>query len=78
MPELVQAALHAQVRQPILAVGRTTSHSAQQAVIDFDDLLNRLRGDPVTCRRTRVGCHDDATLKSECECRRAVGDLDRA
>lgn len=78
VPQLVQPALHAQPGQPVLAVGGAAGHRAQQAVVDLDDLLDRLRRDPVAGRRARVRRHDDAALEPEGQRRRAVGDLDRA
>ena len=78
VPQLVKPALHAQVRQPVLAVGCAARHRAQQAVVDLDHLLDRLRRDPVAGCRTRVGAHDDAALEAEGECGGTVSDLDRA
>jgi hypothetical protein len=78
VPELVEAALHAQPGQPVLAVGGTAGHGAQQDAVDLNDLLDRLRGNPVAGRGAGVGGYDDAALESEGECRRAVGDLDGA
>ncbi len=74
----MQPALHAQPGQPVLAVGRTAGHGAQEAAVDLDDLLDRLRGDPVALRGPRVCRHHDAALEAEGQRRRAVGDLDRA
>lgn len=76
--ELVQATLHAQVCEPVLAVGSATGHGAQQAVVDLDDLLDCLTRYPVAGRGPRVGGDDDAALEAEGERCSAVGDLDGA
>jgi hypothetical protein len=94
--ELVQATLHAQVCEPVLAVlayvniqpclplywvlsySSATSHGPQQAVIDLNDLLDRLTRYPVSRRGSRVGSYDDAALEAEGERRGTVGDLDGA
>ncbi|KAK3994987.1 hypothetical protein QBC44DRAFT_390739 [Cladorrhinum sp. PSN332] len=76
--ELVQTALHTQPGEPVLAVGSTAGHGAQQVRVDLDNLLDRLRGDPVAGRGARVGSDDDAALEAEGERGGAVGDLDRA
>lgn len=76
--ELVQTALHAQPRQPVLAIGGATGHCAQQHAVDFNHLLDCLRGNPVAGCGSGIGCNDDAALESERQCRRAVGNLDRA
>ena len=60
------------------AYGGSASHGPQQAVVDLDDLLHRLARYPVACRSPGVCSHDDAPLESECQRRRAVGDLDGA
>ena len=78
VPELVQAALHAEPSEPELAVGGATGEGAQQDAVDLNDLLDRLGGDPVSGRGSRVGGHNDAALEAEGEGRRAVGDLDGA
>ena len=78
VPQLVQPALHAQVGEPVLAVGGAAGHGAQQAAVDLDHLLHRLAGDPVAGRGARVGGHDDAALEAEGQRRGAVGELDGA
>lgn len=78
MAQLVQAALHAQPGQPVLAVGGAAGHGAQQAVVDLDHLLDGLGRDPVPSRRSRVRRYDDAPLEPEGQRRGAVGDLDGA
>lgn len=78
LAQLVQAALDAQPRQPVLAVGRATGHGSQQHAVDLNHLLDRLRRDPVTSRRSRIRRHDDAALETERQCCRAVGNLDGA
>lgn len=76
--ELVEAALHAEPCEPVLAVGGTTGHGAEQDAVDLNHLLDGLRGDPVAGRGSRIGSHDDAALEAEGERRRTVGDLDGA
>lgn len=76
VPELVEAALHAEPGQPVLAVGGTAGHGAQQDAVDLDDLLDRLRGNPVASRGAGVSSDDDATLETEGERCRAVSNLD--
>jgi hypothetical protein len=94
--ELVQATLHAQVCEPVLAVltcvnfqshppllavlsyGSATSHGAQQAVVDLNDLLDRLTRYPVSRCGSRVGGYDDAALEAEGKRRGSVGNLDGA
>ncbi|GKT42341.1 tRNA pseudouridine synthase 1 [Colletotrichum spaethianum] len=76
--ELVKAALHAEPGEPVLAVGSAAGHGAQEYRVDLDDLLDCLRGDPVSGCGTGVGGDDDATLEAEGEGRCAVGDLDGA
>jgi hypothetical protein len=78
VPELVQAALHAQPGEPVLAVGGAAGHGAQEAVVDLDDFLDGLRGDPVAGRGAGVGGDDYAALEAEGEGCGAVGDLDGA
>jgi len=58
--------------------GSATSHGPQQAVVDLNDLLDRLTCYPVSGRRSRVGGDDDAALEAEGEGRGAVGNLDGA
>ena len=55
-----------------------SSHSAQQAVVDFDDFLDCLTRNPVTGGGSRVGGNDDAALKPKSECGCSVRELDRA
>lgn len=76
--ELVQAALHAQPGEPVLAVGGATGHGAQEDAVDLNHLLDSLRGDPVAGRGSRVGSDDDAALEAERQGRGSVGDLDGA
>lgn len=113
VPQFVESALHAQVREPVLTVlhhnatesalvhrsvcpsspmssrhialsswllpyRRTARHRSQQAVVNLDDLLDRLTCDPVSRRRPRVRRHDDAALEAEGQRRRPVRNLDRA
>lgn len=56
----------------------STSHCAQQTAVDLDDLLDRLRRNPVPRRRPRVRRDDDAALESKRQRRRSVRDLDGA
>lgn len=44
----------------------TASHGAQKAVVNFDDLLHSLTGNPISCRSPRICTYNNATLKSEC------------
>lgn len=74
--ELVQTALHAQPGEPVLAIGSTTGHGAEEDAVDLDDLLDGLRGDPVAGGGSRIGSDDDAALKAEGEGCGTVGDLD--
>lgn len=76
--EFVKAALHAQPREPVLAIGSTTSHRAQEHRVNLDDLLDGLRSDPVTGCGTRIGRDDDSALETEGEGGSSVSDLDRA
>lgn len=78
MPELVEAALHPEPGEPVLAVGGAAGHGAEEAVVDFDHLLDGLRGDPVAGRGAGVGGDDYAALEAEGEGCGSVGDLDRA
>jgi hypothetical protein len=78
VPQLVEPTLHAQPGEPVLAVGGAAGHGAQQARVDLDDLLDRLRGDPVAGRGARVRGYYDAALEAEGEGCGAVGDLDGA
>ena len=55
-----------------------TSHGSQQAVVDLNDLLDRLTGYPVSSCCTRIGGYDDATLEAEGEGCGTVGNLDGA
>lgn len=55
-----------------------SSHGAQQAAVDFDDLLHRLTGDPVARCCSRVCGNNDAALEAEGECGGSVGNLDGA
>lgn len=41
--QFVQAAVHAQVGFPVLAVGGTTCHGAEEVGVNLDDLLHRAR-----------------------------------
>lgn len=74
----MQAALHAEPGEPVLAVSGAAGHGAEQVRVDLDDFLDGLRGDPVAGRGARVGGDDDAALEAEGESGGAVGDLDRA
>lgn len=47
-------------------------------MVDLDDLLNCLRCDPVSGRRSRIRSYYYAALESERECGCAVSDLDGA
>jgi hypothetical protein len=62
----------------MVSYGSATSHSSQQAVVDLNDLLDRLTRYPISSRRSRVGGYDDAALEAEGERRGSVGDLDGA
>lgn len=44
----------------------TTGHGAQKAVVNFDDLLHSLAGNPISRRSPRICAHNNAALKSEC------------
>lgn len=78
MPQLVQAALHAQIGEPVLAVGGAARHRAQHPPVDLDHLFDRLAGDPVAGGGARVGGDDDAAFEPEGERGGAVGELDGA
>lgn len=78
MTELVETALHAEPGEPVLAVGGTAGHGAQQNAVDLDNLLDRLRGDPVTGGGTGIGGDDNSALEAEGKRCRSVGDLDGA
>ena len=56
----------------------TTSHCAQQAVINLNNLLDSLRSDPVSSRSSGIGGDNNASLESECECGGSVSDLNGA
>lgn len=43
----------------------TTSHGAQKAVVNFDDLLHSLAGNPISRRSSRICAHNNTALKSE-------------
>ena len=60
------------------AYSSATSHGAQQAVVDLDDLLHRLRGYPVACRGPGVCCHDYASLEAKRQRGGSMCDLDGA
>jgi hypothetical protein len=92
--ELVETTLHAEICEPVLAVlpksvpghiilpkctySSTTGHGSQQAVVDLNDLLDRLTRYPVSGGCSRVGGYDDAALEAEGKGRGTVGNLDRA
>jgi len=102
VPELVEATLHAQICEPVLAVlsnvnthdslsfflplwyivvytySSATSHGSQQAVVDLNDLLDRLTRYPVSGRSSRIRGYDDAAFEAEGEGCGAVGNLDGA
>lgn len=78
VPQFVQAALHAQPGQPVLAVGSATGHGAQQVAVDLNHLLHRLTGDPVSRCGSRVRRNDNTALEPERKCRCAVRNLDGA
>ena len=94
MSELVETTLHAEVRKPVLTVllrsvpsritlsrrtySSATSHGSQQAVVDLNDLLDRLTCYPVSGSGSRVGGYDDAALEAEGKGCGAVGNLDGA
>lgn len=44
----------------------TTGHGAQKAVVDFNDFLHSLAGNPVPRRSPGICAHNNAALKSEC------------
>lgn len=56
----------------------SSGHGPQQAVVDFDNLLDSLTRDPVSSRSSRVRSNDYTTLEAECKRCRTVGDLDGA
>lgn len=60
------------------AYSSASGHGPQQAIVDLNDLLNRLTGYPVSGRRPRVCGYNDAAFEAEGEGRSAVGDLDGA
>lgn len=74
----MQPALHAQPRQPVLTVGGTAGHGAQQLAVDLDHLLDCLGCDPVAGSGAGVCGDDDAALEAEGEGGSSVSDLDRA
>jgi hypothetical protein len=76
--ELVKTALHAEPGEPVLAVGSTTGHGAEEDAVDLDDLLDGLGGDPVAGSGSRIGSDNDAALEAEGERGGSVGDLDGA
>mmetsp|Transcript_27186 Transcript_27186/g.108849 ORF Transcript_27186/g.108849 Transcript_27186/m.108849 type:complete len:275 (-) Transcript_27186:198-1022(-) len=76
VPELVHAALEAEIALPKRTVGRTARHRPEQERVDLDDLLDRLARDVVPLRRPRVDRDDDASVELEGERSRALGELD--
>lgn len=74
--QLVQAALHAEVRLPVLAVGGAAGHGAEQVRVDLDHLFHRAGRDVRARRRTRVDGNHDAALVAERKRGRAVLKLD--
>src|SRR5579871_2147822 len=77
MSKFVKPALHPQIRKPVLTVCSSTSHCPQQPVINFYDLLDSLRCNPITSRCPRICTNDDSTLKPEGESCGTVCELDR-
>jgi hypothetical protein len=63
---------------PTCTYSSATSHGSQQAVVDLNDLLDRLTGYPVSGRCSRIGGYNDAALEAEGERCGTVGDLDGA
>lgn len=74
--QLVQTALDTEVRLPVLAVGRTAGHRAEQVGVDFNHLFHRARRDERASRRTRVDRNHDTTLVPERKRGRTVVQLD--
>lgn len=61
-----------------MAYSSSPRHGSKQAVVDLDNLLHCLTRNPVTGSGSGVCGDDDATLKPECQRRRAVRQLYRA
>lgn len=61
--QLVDAALAGQQALPEAAVGRPSSHGAQQVRVDLNHLLHRLRGDVRARCGPGVHCNNDSMLE---------------
>lgn len=59
-----------------MTYGSTTGHGPQKAIINLDDLLNRLTRDPTPRRCSRVCRDNDAALEPKSQRRRSVRELD--
>jgi hypothetical protein len=65
-------------QSPTCTYSSATSHGSQQAVVDLNDLLDRLTCYPISSCCSRVGGDDDAALEAEGKRCGAVGNLDGA
>ena len=54
----------------------TTSHRAEEAVVDLNNLLDCLTCNPVSSSCSRVCSNDNAPLKAKRQCRGTVGKFD--
>jgi len=57
--------------------GSTTGHGPQKRAVDFDDFLNSLWCNPVSCCSSWICGYNDTSLKSESQGSRAMSKLDR-
>lgn len=75
IPELVHAALYAQVALPEGAVGGATRHGTEQERVDLDDLLHRPGGNVRAHGGTGVHGDDDPAVEFKREGRGTLGEL---
>jgi hypothetical protein len=75
---LRQSVPESQGSPPKYTYSSATSHGSQQAVVNLNDLLDRLTCYPVSSRCSRVGGYDDAALEAEGKRCGTVGNLDGA
>ena len=55
----------------------TPSHRTQQAIVNFNNLLDCLTRNPISCRSSGICSYNDASLESKCERCCAMCKLDR-
>jgi hypothetical protein len=74
--QFVQTAFHAQISFPKGTISGSSRHGSQEKGIDFNDLLDSLRGNVVSHGGTRIDTHNNTSVILERQGGSTLGELD--